>query len=39
YNCQAEACAIYVSLVKRGLLKAALKNIHEYNKIVFMDQT
>lgn len=39
YNCQAEACAIYVSLVKRGLLKSALKNIHEFNKIVFMDQT
>lgn len=35
YNCQAEACSIYVSLHKRGLLDKALNSIEDFKKIVY----
>ncbi|WP_105993960.1 DarT1-associated NADAR antitoxin family protein [Staphylococcus simulans] len=35
YNCQAEACSIYVSLVKRGLLNKALENLESFESIVY----
>lgn len=35
FNCQAEACAIYVSLVKQKNLEEALKNIKTFESIVY----
>lgn len=35
YNCQAEACSIFVSLYKNSYLNQALKNITEFKKIVY----
>ena len=34
-NCQAEAAAIYVSLVKQGLLEEALKNKDRFKEVVY----
>ncbi len=34
-NCQAEACSIYVSLRKQGLLNKALSSIVEFEKLVY----
>lgn len=35
FNCQAEACAIYVSLVKRKCLQQALTSVDDFKKFVF----
>ena len=35
FNCQAEACAIYVSLFKREYLQKALKSVDNFKKIVY----
>ncbi|WP_438829865.1 DarT1-associated NADAR antitoxin family protein, partial [Staphylococcus ureilyticus] len=35
FNCQAEACAIYVSLVKRKKLQEALKSIDDFEKFIY----
>ncbi|KRL73244.1 hypothetical protein FC54_GL000778 [Ligilactobacillus saerimneri DSM 16049] len=34
-NCQAEACAIYVSLTRRKLLDEALSNIDNFKRIIY----
>ena len=36
-NCQAEAAAVYVSLYRKNLLKAALKSKEDFLKIVYPD--
>ena len=36
-NCQAEACSIFISLVKRGKLEAALKSKEAFLEIVYGD--
>lgn len=38
-NCQAEAAAIYVSLVKQGLLEEALKSKNRFKEIVYSQKT
>ncbi len=38
YNCQAEACSIYVSLVQRGLLEQALNSVENFKKIVYENE-
>lgn len=35
-NCQAEAAAVYVSLIKQGLLEEALKDKDSFKEIVYM---
>lgn len=35
FNCQAEACAIYVSLFKRECLQIALKSVDNFKEIVY----
>ncbi|MGK9288609.1 DarT1-associated NADAR antitoxin family protein [Staphylococcus warneri] len=37
YNCQAEACSIYVSLVRRDLLEKALNSVENFKEIVYAD--
>lgn len=37
-NCQAEAAAIFVSLQKQGLLKAALKSKEKFIEIVYKNR-
>lgn len=37
-NCQADACSIYVSLAKRGLLKQALADADSFLKVVYGDK-
>lgn len=36
-NCQAEACSIYISLVKKGKLEEALKSKEDFLEIVYGD--
>lgn len=38
-NCQADACSIYVSLAKRGLLKQALVDADSFLKVVYHDKS
>lgn len=35
FNCQAQACSIYVSLLRRGLLKKALSSRNNFLKVVY----
>ncbi len=38
-NCQAEAAAVYVSLVRHGLLEDAMKNREDFKRIVYPELT
>ena len=37
-NCQARSVAIFVGLLKNGLLEKALSNIENFKKIVYKDK-